>query len=253
MQERSHPHAPHRSARSFSPPRSSRRSPRPPPPAARTPASMLVAYSTPKTVLGKIIQAWQKTPRRRRRLVQPVVRRLHRPGARGRDRPQGRPRLPLDRRRRQPARRQRASSTRSGTAVLQRHRRRHRSSSSPSATATRRTSRAGPTCVKPGIQVVTPNPFSSGSAKWNVLAAYGAQRRLGKTDKQATAYVAEALQARRLAGHVGPQRDEHVPRRQGRRPAHLRERGDQLAPQRPGHPVRDPAPDDADRAADRGR
>jgi sulfate transport system substrate-binding protein len=43
--------------------------------------------------------------------------------------------------------------------------------------------------VKPGVQVVTPNPFSSGSAKWNVLAAYGAQRRLGKTDKQATAYV----------------------------------------------------------------
>jgi sulfate/thiosulfate transport system substrate-binding protein len=43
--------------------------------------------------------------------------------------------------------------------------------------------------VKPGVQVVTPNPFSSGSAKWNVLAAYGAERRLGKSDKQATAYV----------------------------------------------------------------
>jgi sulfate/thiosulfate transport system substrate-binding protein len=43
--------------------------------------------------------------------------------------------------------------------------------------------------VKPGVQVLTPNPFSSGSAKWNVLAAYGAQRRLGKTDKQATEYV----------------------------------------------------------------
>jgi sulfate transport system substrate-binding protein len=43
--------------------------------------------------------------------------------------------------------------------------------------------------VKPGVQVVTPNPFSSGSAKWNVLAAYGAERHLGKTDKQATAYV----------------------------------------------------------------
>ena len=28
--------------------------------------------------------------------------------------------------------------------------------------------------VKPGVQVVTPDPFSSGSAKWNVLAAYGA-------------------------------------------------------------------------------
>jgi sulfate/thiosulfate transport system substrate-binding protein len=45
--------------------------------------------------------------------------------------------------------------------------------------------------VKPGVQVITPNPFSSGSAKWNVLAAYGAERRLGKTDKQATAYVRE--------------------------------------------------------------
>jgi sulfate/thiosulfate transport system substrate-binding protein len=43
--------------------------------------------------------------------------------------------------------------------------------------------------VKPGVQVLTPNPFSSGSAKWNILAAYGAERRLGKTDKQATAYV----------------------------------------------------------------
>jgi len=43
--------------------------------------------------------------------------------------------------------------------------------------------------IKPGTQVVTPNPFSSGSAKWNVLAAYGAQRHLGKTDAQARDYV----------------------------------------------------------------
>jgi sulfate/thiosulfate-binding protein len=43
--------------------------------------------------------------------------------------------------------------------------------------------------VRPGVQVVTPNPFSSGSAKWNVMAAYDAQRHLGKTAKQATAYV----------------------------------------------------------------
>jgi sulfate transport system substrate-binding protein len=44
--------------------------------------------------------------------------------------------------------------------------------------------------VRPGVEVVTPNPFSSGAAKWNVLAAYGAQRRLGKTDRQAQAFVA---------------------------------------------------------------
>jgi sulfate/thiosulfate transport system substrate-binding protein len=43
--------------------------------------------------------------------------------------------------------------------------------------------------VKPGVQVITPSPWSSGSAKWNVLAAYSAQRHLGKTDKQAIAYV----------------------------------------------------------------
>jgi sulfate/thiosulfate transport system substrate-binding protein len=48
--------------------------------------------------------------------------------------------------------------------------------------------------VKPGVQIVTPNPFSSGSAKWNILAAYGAQRRLGKTDKQAIAYVRQLFQ-----------------------------------------------------------
>src|SRR5436190_856164 len=40
-----------------------------------------------------------------------------------------------------------------------------------------------------GVQVVTPDPFPSGGAKWNVLAAYGAQRKMGKTDKQATNYV----------------------------------------------------------------
>ena len=27
--------------------------------------------------------------------------------------------------------------------------------------------------LKPGVQVLTPNPFSSGAAKWNLLAAYG--------------------------------------------------------------------------------
>jgi sulfate/thiosulfate-binding protein len=48
--------------------------------------------------------------------------------------------------------------------------------------------------VRPGVQVVTPNPFSSGSAKWNILAAYGAERKLGKTDRQATAFVKKLFQ-----------------------------------------------------------
>jgi sulfate/thiosulfate-binding protein len=43
--------------------------------------------------------------------------------------------------------------------------------------------------VKSGVQVITPNPFTSGGARWNVMAAYGAQRRGGKTDKQAISYI----------------------------------------------------------------
>jgi sulfate transport system substrate-binding protein len=43
--------------------------------------------------------------------------------------------------------------------------------------------------VKSGVQVITPNPFTSGGARWNVMAAYGAQRRAGRTDKQAIAYL----------------------------------------------------------------
>jgi sulfate/thiosulfate transport system substrate-binding protein len=43
--------------------------------------------------------------------------------------------------------------------------------------------------IKPGVQVVTPNPFSSGSAKWNILNAYAAQRHLGKTEAQAQDFV----------------------------------------------------------------
>jgi sulfate/thiosulfate-binding protein len=43
--------------------------------------------------------------------------------------------------------------------------------------------------VKPGVQVVTPDPFPSGSAKWNVLAAYGAARKSGMSDHKAVAFV----------------------------------------------------------------
>ena len=43
--------------------------------------------------------------------------------------------------------------------------------------------------LRPGVQVVTVNPFTGGIAKWNILAAYVAQRRLGKTDKQAIGYL----------------------------------------------------------------
>jgi sulfate/thiosulfate transport system substrate-binding protein len=43
--------------------------------------------------------------------------------------------------------------------------------------------------IKPGVDVITPNPSTSGSARWNILAAYGAQLKQGKTPAQALAYV----------------------------------------------------------------
>jgi sulfate transport system substrate-binding protein len=45
--------------------------------------------------------------------------------------------------------------------------------------------------VKPGVQIVTPNPFTSGGARWNVMAAYGGALRAGRTPRQAQAYLAQ--------------------------------------------------------------
>jgi sulfate/thiosulfate-binding protein len=43
--------------------------------------------------------------------------------------------------------------------------------------------------IKPGIEVITPNPFQSGGARWNVMAAWGAELAAGKTEAQATDYL----------------------------------------------------------------
>src|SRR5438445_12845738 len=48
--------------------------------------------------------------------------------------------------------------------------------------------------VKSGVQVVFPNPFSSGGARWDVMAAYGAMLREHKTPAQAQAYLQQLFQ-----------------------------------------------------------
>jgi len=45
--------------------------------------------------------------------------------------------------------------------------------------------------LKPGIEVITPNPFTSGGARWNIMAAYGAQIKQGKSKEEAIAYLNE--------------------------------------------------------------
>ena len=43
--------------------------------------------------------------------------------------------------------------------------------------------------IKPDVDVVTPNVQTSGGAKWNVMAAYGAQRKIGLSHARAVKYL----------------------------------------------------------------
>jgi sulfate/thiosulfate-binding protein len=43
--------------------------------------------------------------------------------------------------------------------------------------------------LREGIEVITPNPFTSGGAQWNIMAAYGAQLEQGKSDAEAIDYL----------------------------------------------------------------
>jgi sulfate/thiosulfate-binding protein len=58
-----------------------------------------------------------------------------------------------------------------------------------------------PDLIKSGVEVITPNPFSSGGARWNVMAAYGGAEAEGESPAQATAYL------KQLFSHVPVQDD----------------------------------------------
>jgi sulfate transport system substrate-binding protein len=47
--------------------------------------------------------------------------------------------------------------------------------------------------LKPNVRVFTPSPFSSGSARWNIMAAFGAELKLGNTQQGAINFVTEIL------------------------------------------------------------
>src|SRR5918999_111044 len=44
------------------------------------------------------------------------------------------------------------------------------------------------------VEVLEPNPFTSGGAKWNIMAAYGAQLEQGKSPEQAKQYLAKLFE-----------------------------------------------------------
>ena len=80
--------------------------------------------------------------------------------------------------------------------------------------------------IKPGVQVVTPNPFTSGSARWNIMAAYGAQLKEGKTPAQAQEYLCSCSTTWSARTARRQQRAADVPGGARRRADRLRGRGD---------------------------
>jgi sulfate/thiosulfate-binding protein len=47
--------------------------------------------------------------------------------------------------------------------------------------------------LKPGVKVLTPNPFTSGAARWNLLAAYGAKSDGGKNPEAGLAFLRKLI------------------------------------------------------------
>src|SRR5215211_7360244 len=47
--------------------------------------------------------------------------------------------------------------------------------------------------LREGVEVITPNPLTSGGAKWNLMAAYGAQLAQGKSEEEALQYLHDLL------------------------------------------------------------
>jgi ABC-type sulfate transport system substrate-binding protein len=78
--------------------------------------------------------------------------------------------------------------------------------------------------LKPGVEVVTPNPFSSGAAKWNLLGAYqhgGLRRsaRAGQERGSGAGLPDQAVRPRAGARQERARVAADVHERQGRRPA----------------------------------
>jgi len=50
-----------------------------------------------------------------------------------------------------------------------------------------------PDLLKKDVEVITPNPFSSGSARWNIMAAYGAKTQNGASEADGEKFLADML------------------------------------------------------------
>ena len=202
----------------------------------------LVGYAVPREALGAVIKAWQQTPDRRRsasrsRTARPETRHGGRGGVEGGRRPA------VDRARRRRPREGRVRRRDVEPPVEQ-----GIATNSVVVFAVRdgnpRRSSTGATW--PGRTWTSSRPARSRRCrKWNILAAYGAQRRLGKSDRQATTFVERCSDVvsldssgRNATNTSSPAAATSSSRTRTKRACEAR--------------VRDPAPDAPDRGADRG-
>ena len=96
--------------------------------------------------------------------------------------------------------------------------------------------------VKPGVEVVTPNVFSSGGAKWNLMAAYGAQLNQGKSPDEALAFLRTLLE--HAVAQPGSASDALTTFTNGKGDVLLAYESDSIEAQRAGEDIEYVIPDD---------
>src|SRR4051812_16980805 len=96
--------------------------------------------------------------------------------------------------------------------------------------------------LKPGVEVVTPNPFSSGSAKWNLLAPYAEKSNGGQDEPAGLAYLTQLIdQHVKVQPKSGREATETFS--QGTGDALLTYENEALFDERNGEPVQHVTPD----------
>ena len=162
------------------------------PAASRDSNVNLVAYSTPREAFAEDHPRLPGDTGRQGRLLHAVLRRVRGAGAGGRS-PANPPTSSTSRSSRTwTAGRRPGWSRRTGSERVQGHRH-------PFGRRVRRAQRqpeAHPGLGRPrqaGRQVLTPNPFTSGGARWNIMAAYGAHEAQGQDATQQAAQYLDTL------------------------------------------------------------
>jgi sulfate/thiosulfate-binding protein len=96
--------------------------------------------------------------------------------------------------------------------------------------------------INKDVSVVTPNPFSSGSARWNIMAVYGSQIEQGKSPSQALDAVKTVLS--KVKVQPGSGRDALTAFTQGQGDVLLSYENEAIAAQKAGESVDYVIPDD---------